>query len=339
MCCGIWTVGASVYLVQCFTGPACPVLVPLSAAGGGIWCLANLLLVPIVNTIGVGLCMVCWGAVEMLTGWATARFGLLGLTRQSVSNSSLNYAGVALGVASLLLLSQVHSAVSDGSDKEPAAGAAAASLQQPPGSEQQAALLLAEELAEEEGQESQEQAAALQQAAAFELSGYDFSAQLSPRGKRAFGLSACLLAGCLSGSTFLPPQYVVDHAGSFPGASSSLLGQLFAHNCGILLTSVSVTALYAALSRNRPWVSSQLLLPSYLAGICWGLAMLCWFSANQQLSIVVAFPLVTLGPGVVSILLGGCFYGELKGTRNQLLTAAACMVFMGSAVCIALSSS
>ena len=139
MCLGIWSVGAVLYLVQCSGSGGCPAFVPLASLGGAIWCASNLLLVPIVNTVGVGLCMLSWGAVEMLTGWATAHWGLFGLRAQAAAQPALNYAAVALGVASLCVLSAATPAVAEGGGASAAQGeeapAAALLLQQARGAE------------------------------------------------------------------------------------------------------------------------------------------------------------------------------------------------------------
>jgi glucose uptake protein GlcU len=155
------------------------------------------------------------------------------------------------------------------------------------------------------------------------------------------------VAGLLSGSTFTAPQFIVDKtsdweadasaAPPFPGASTALLDYLFSHFTGILFANVAYFALYAAARRNRPWVSSELALPSLLAGVCWGLAMVCWFVANAQLSIVIAYPIVTMGPGLLSAILGALLWGELKGWRSFWLVAISSALYLGASVLIVLS--
>jgi glucose uptake protein GlcU len=324
MCAGIWTVGVILFFIQCALSSSCPVFVPLAALGGAMWCLANLLLVPIVNTVGIGVCMVTWGCIELLSGWCTARFGLFGLHAQAVRDPSLNAAAVALGVVSLLVLSSATPAVAVGLDKRSEEG----------GSGEERALLLAPQALPRPPLPS---ALPLPLFANWEDTGYDFTLFLTAPQKRAFGVAACAVAGALSGSTFSPVQYVVDNRAAFPGASGALLDHLHAHFTGILLTSIFSFVLYCAATRNRPWVSAPLALPAYASGVCWGLAMVCWFLANQNLSIVVAFPLVTLGPGLMSMLIGGYFFKEVSGTRNIALLVVACALFIASACLISLS--
>jgi hypothetical protein len=54
MCLGISAAGTAAYAVQCVLGATCPQFIPLASAGGALWALSNLLLVPIVDCIGVG---------------------------------------------------------------------------------------------------------------------------------------------------------------------------------------------------------------------------------------------------------------------------------------------
>jgi drug/metabolite transporter (DMT)-like permease len=143
----------------------------------------------------------------------------------------------------------------------------------------------------------------------------------------------------MSGSTFTPAQYVVDHADSFPGASGlTLVDMLFSHFSGIMASTVVYFGVYCAATRNRPWVSGPLLLPSLSAGVCWGIACWCWFIGNSNLSIVVAFPIVTVGPGIVSLVIGAVFYKEVSGLRNVLLLVAAVCIYSTGAVLIAISN-
>jgi len=326
MCLGIWSVGCVVLGVQCALGAACPQLSLLAAAGGALWTASNVFLTSIVKCIGVGPAMLQWGLAECLTGWATARFGLFGLAPQPVQSPATNYAGVALAVLSLCLLAAMQPAVA-GADGGPADGG-------------DAALLVAindddddDDNADDGGGGKSAAAAAAAAAATFDANGYDFTAALSPLQRRGFGLAASLVAGALSGSTFTPPQLVVDRS----GGGTSLDALLFSHFCGVLFTSTLIFVAYAAATRGRPWVSPATLLPSYAAGLCWGVACTLWFVTNARLSIVIAFPIITIGPGVITAVIGAVFFREVQGARNVALMAAAIAVYAAGAVLIATS--
>jgi len=337
---GIYLVGAAYYaLVQCRAGPACPAFEPVASIGGAVWAASNLLLIPICNALGVGPAMLVWGLFECLTGWATGRFGLFGLLREPVRSEVMNDLGVALVLASLTILAFVQPA----SSEEAAAAAAPALGGDADASEEAGAALLLEEGGGKPAAVGINAAAGPAAGngaddAHFALHGHDFTASLSPPQKRAFGFAAALVAGVMSGSTFTPAQYVIDHRADFPGASSNMTDLVFSHFTGVAASSVLYFIVYCAATRNRPWVSAALCLPGLASGVSWGLAFLLWALANQRLSIVVAFPVVTIGPGVLTSVMAIYLFGEIKGSRNLGLVAAAVAVYSAGAVLIALSN-
>ena len=86
---------------------------PLAAFGGVVWATGNMLSVPIINRIGLGLSLLIWGAVNMLTGWATGRFGLFGVGTDELSSPALNYAGVGLVLVALVMFTQVQTSLAE----------------------------------------------------------------------------------------------------------------------------------------------------------------------------------------------------------------------------------
>ena len=71
--------------------------------GGVIWCCGNILVVPIVKLIGLGLGISLWGSINLLGGWATGKFGLFGLKADAISTPSLNYVGVVFSVFAVVI--------------------------------------------------------------------------------------------------------------------------------------------------------------------------------------------------------------------------------------------
>ncbi len=336
MCLGIFAVGAIAHLAQCAGAAGCAPFTSLSALGGAVWATANFLTVPATRALGVGQTMIAWGCAEMLTGWATSRFGLFGLSPEPVRSAALNSAGVALGVASIAILAAAAPA-EEGEAAAAAAGGDAAPLLSLAADDAPALAGAAGASAGPGVTGAGGRDAAAAAAAFFDEYGFDASAALPPARRRAFGVAACVLAGMLSGSMFTPAQYVVDHPAAFPAASRRLSDHLFAHNTGVLLAAAGYAALYALAARGRPWASPRVVLPGLVSGVIWGLACVAWFAANERLSLVIAFPLVTLGPGIVSMLVGGLFFGEVRGRREAALLAAAVATFCAAGACLGLS--
>ena len=86
-----------------------------------------------------------------------------------------------------------------------------------------------------------------------------------------------------------------------------------------------------------PFVDGRLVLPGLLSGLMWAAAQTCWFVANDALSMSVAFPLITSGPGVVSAAWGVLVFKEIKGARNYLVLALAVSLTIAGCVMIGLS--
>jgi len=78
-------------------------------------------------------------------------------------------------------------------------------------------------------------------------------------------------------------------------------------------------------------------LPGIFSGILWSLADISWFIANQNLMIVVSFPIITTLPGVVASLWGIFVFKEIQGKRNILFLLLAFTLSITGVVLIALS--
>lgn len=74
-----------------------------------------------------------------------------------------------------------------------------------------------------------------------------------------------------------------------------------------------------------------------LSGCMWAVAQTAWFVANNNLSLVVAFPLVAMGPGIVGALWGVFVFKEITGKRNYIVLVAAFTVAAVAAVMLVIS--
>ena len=112
---------------------------------------------------------------------------------------------------------------------------------------------------------------------------------------------------------------------------------IFAHFCGILLTSSSYFIIYCAYMQNKPRVYPQAILPGIISGIMWAIADSSWFIANAVLSEAVSFPIVT----AVSML---CVFlhmvtwesvnlGLWKGKESGIMTKHCIGYYMGPSSC------
>ncbi|XP_018100571.1 transmembrane protein 144 L homeolog isoform X2 [Xenopus laevis] len=244
LCASIWIVSLVVNIIL-----HSPKFWPLAMVGGCVWATGNITVVPIVKTVGLGLGLLIWASFNLLTGWASSRFGMFGIDPEIVANPNLNYAGAGLSALR--------------------------------------------------------------------------------------GSAMAVVAGILYGSNFIPVLYIKDHSKNnqsiYAGASQFDLDYVFAHFSGIFLTSTVYFLIYCAIMKNHPKVYPQAILPGFISGVLWAIATCCWFLANNYLSAVVSFPIITAGPGIIAAMWGVLVFKEIKGMRNYLLLVLAfCIVVSGS---------
>uniref|UniRef100_A0A8D0FBF3 Transmembrane protein 144 n=1 Tax=Strix occidentalis caurina TaxID=311401 RepID=A0A8D0FBF3_STROC len=110
LCASIWIVSLVVNLIQ-----NCPRFWPLAMVGGFVWATGNVTVVPIVKTIGLALGLLIWASFNLLTGWASSRFGWFGIDPEEVSRPILNYIGAGLSLLSAVIFLFVKTEVQSSS--------------------------------------------------------------------------------------------------------------------------------------------------------------------------------------------------------------------------------
>ncbi|XP_072440367.1 transmembrane protein 144-like isoform X2 [Chiloscyllium punctatum] len=149
------------------------------------------------------------------------------------------------------------------------------------------------------------------------------------------GSSLAVTAGLLYGSSFVPVIYIKNQAlkneTEYKNASQFDLDYVFAHFSGIFLTSTVYFLIYCAIMKNRPKVYPKAVLPGFVSGVMWAIANCCWFLANDFLSAVVSFPIITAIPGFIAALWGVLVFKEIKGLRNYIILGIAfCTISAGA---------
>ncbi|BFZ24382.1 hypothetical protein BsWGS_27421 [Bradybaena similaris] len=287
LCSGIFMVGVVVQLIQQST------FQPFAMLGGVFWATGNLCVVPIFKTIGMGLGMCTWSVFSLIVGWATGRFGLFGTDQDKISNSAMNYAGVALAFASILLYVLVKNEIGASSDVE---------------IEVTDDVLIRANPANTNP----------------DPRGTDdlmYIETLSPIKKRIIGTALGVFSGVMYGIQFTPATYIQQHK---TGASKNGLDYAFVHFCGIYATSCVYLFLYCAIKGNKPKVYPEVILPGIVSGVMWGIACTCWFISNAELSEAVSYPIVGVAPAAIASLVWGVIiFREIKGMRNIIILVLA----------------
>ncbi|XP_060707524.1 transmembrane protein 144-like isoform X2 [Hemiscyllium ocellatum] len=119
--------------------------------------------------------------------------------------------------------------------------------------------------------------------------------KLSPLKKRFVGSCLAVTAGLLYGSSFVPVIYIKNQA----------------------------------LKNETEYKNASQF--GFVSGVMWAIANCCWFLANDFLSAVVSFPIITAVPGFIAALWGVLVFKEIKGLRNYIiLSIAFCTVSAGA---------
>lgn len=265
--------------------------IPQAVAGGVLWATGNIMAVPVINSIGLGMGMLIWGCTNMLMGWAT---GIARLDKNTADPGLLwlNGLGVALAVVALAMYILIKPA------KEPAAFEGGAGRDE---------LLV------------QVSASDVIGGGSTVLPG---EGKTSAASKRLLGTLGAVLSGILYGNNFTPPNLLLNtHTG--PAAP---LDYVFSHFCGIFATSTFWFLVYCVYKKSTPVLYPRVILPGFISGLMWAAAQTSWFVANASLSVAVAFPLITSGPGIVGSLLGVFVFGEIQGKRNYIVLCIAILL-------------
>lgn len=146
-----------------------------------------------------------------------------------------------------------------------------------------------------------------------------------------------IIAGLLFGSNFDPPQLLQDEGNRGQDHSTDPFDYVLSHFCGILLLGVLVLAVYIPVMGQQRHTPLEIVMPAVFAGVLWAIAQVAWFKANEELSMVVAFPIISTLPGFMSIAIGMAFFGEFRTRRARLFALAASCLQIPGVVLIALS--
>ncbi|XP_071489622.1 transmembrane protein 144-like [Diadema antillarum] len=318
MCSAIWTVGLVINLIR-----NCPTFYPLSMLGGFLWATGNITVVPILKTIGLGPGILIWSTVNMITGWASGHFGWFGLHPDAIPRQNLNYIGFALSLLRLVIFVGVKP---DHARLQRNQSATATSNGRGDGH----ALL------------DEEQSAVNVTEDDVSVKPADYSSDaswvdgLSILQKRIIGIVLSLIGGAMYGLNFLPCIWIQENR-AHEGASQNGLDYVFAHFCGIYMTSSAYFLIYSAYTQNRPQYTKGLVIPSLVSGWMWALAQAGWFVANSTLTESVSFPIVTTGPSIIAALWSVFYFREISGAKNYILLLVALVVGGAGVALVALS--
>ena len=148
---------------------------------------------------------------------------------------------------------------------------------------------------------------------------------------------AAFLPGVLFGSTFDLPMDLKN--GIFgPDHSQHIMDYVFSHFIGISATASVALTIYITVKGKKSHMSRQLIVPSLVSGVIWGIAQVAWFQANIEVGFAIAFPIIGSLPGIIGLFIGCCCLGEVRTTRSRIFSLVGLLLRVPGVLLIALSS-
>mmetsp|Transcript_12069 Transcript_12069/g.19100 ORF Transcript_12069/g.19100 Transcript_12069/m.19100 type:complete len:414 (-) Transcript_12069:156-1397(-) len=306
-----------------------------AAMGGALWMLGNFLCPFIIRWIGLGLGLAVWDCANLLTGWATGTFGLFGVWKESCVSPTLNYSGVLLAMVSLVLLAfatdddgnpEAEGSESNESDKredvEESGNRSPLNIDvsdiAPSDSEHESESATDDDMGES-NVASRKVSGKAKQVLMSIMSFLD-----TKYGRTVGGFLLSLLTGFLFGLTFdwpisLEQQGKLGEALDGHHHSDFPMDYVFSSFVGIVTMGVVVLVAYLIKMEGNAFVPRNVVCPAICSGMVWGIAQVAWFQANEELSLVIAFPIISTLPGIIGCLWGYLFFGEFKSKRSRCL--------------------
>mmetsp|Transcript_83405 Transcript_83405/g.214788 ORF Transcript_83405/g.214788 Transcript_83405/m.214788 type:complete len:537 (-) Transcript_83405:149-1759(-) len=157
------------------------------------------------------------------------------------------------------------------------------------------------------------------------------------RHRQVAGFVLSILAGCAFGLTFDLPTDLMQLGKMGEDHSTNPMDYVFSHFCGIAATGTVALSAYVLIRRRESYMPSNIIMPAMASGVIWGIAQVAWFQANVELSLVVAFPIISTLPGIIGMIWGYFLFGEFSSRRSRQLAAAGMALRIPAVILIALS--
>ncbi|GMT23690.1 hypothetical protein PFISCL1PPCAC_14987, partial [Pristionchus fissidentatus] len=281
-----------------------PIVYPLALLSGVCYALANSCSIFIMEGVGMAVGGLVWNVVTALTGWAIARFGLFGTPLEVPSSNILNVIGVVVLCLGGFIFTFIRSIPIE-----------------------------------------------TRPAPHYEAQSYNFRTvgigrpffhEVKKEGKpfqlRIIAFVLAIICGFLYGNMPTPINYLVaQHNAGVPNLSPHHGAYTLSFAVGSIITSIVIFIGYSVLRRNKPFINVEIAVPALLGGVLYGIATSTLFVSLEHLNQVIAFPICSMSPGIVTTLWAVLFYKEIEGKFNFSTLAVAYLVTFAGIICIAVS--
>lgn len=275
--------------------------------GGVSWATGNVLVVPIVELVGLGLGFLFWSGGNLVFGYLIGRYGMFGVPKEAIAIDWLSWFGLVLGVAALGLFGSIDATLNDEGDESDVVNENDELLESARGERKKAEKL-----------------------------GGPFAPLMELQGgvRKAVGLAMAFGIGILY-SVCMVPLTLWQARMADEGREAPSMDYLLPYFTGIFATSTIWWMLYA--STQKPQVFPESILPSMISGMMWGVASIGMILATENLGFTTGYVIVCLSPQVVSSIWSVGVFREIRGARNLTRLGGAMALLVGAVSCFVVS--
>jgi hypothetical protein len=286
-----------------------------------LWSTGNLVIVFCIKTCGLAVGLLIWGTTSLLMGWASGRFGFFGIKPQVPRTRiklGLNYASVILAIVSAIFFLFIKPT---NASRKPRYDAKNGEKISDGMVKTSVTPVETEEILETD---------------------FPFLNRLSHRAQKALGCVLAAVAGAFYGTMFIPDQYIRDHREKFIYKNNIPpnhgLYYVSSQYSGVLLSSLFYFIIYSIFKCNKPSINPSIALPAIISGAMWAIANIGFIVAISALKSAVAYPIVSVLPGIVTSLWSLFWFREIQGQRNYIFLACGMFVRCLAAILSGLSA-
>ncbi|KAE9415006.1 hypothetical protein Angca_009900, partial [Angiostrongylus cantonensis] len=300
-CSAVLLVGYAINVIRGF-----PPFQWIAAIGGVLYATGNIFAVPVVNGLGMGVAFLIWGSMQIIVGWSVSRFGLFGfLGPTKVKNNVMNNAGMVITLirffSGVLFILVKHTDGKSTKSLNNVSYTESSVTKRTTGSK-------VSESAADEGQFPQ---------------------------KLPYVPMAMLLA-ILHGLMMTPIGVLKQNNPSTD--TNQVFDYMWSFYSTVFVASTIYFVLYCIIRREKAYVHRELVVPSVGYGLLWASGMTLWLVSGHMLSQVVAYPVITRLPAIISAILDVVVYKSITGRNNLIFLASAVGVGLTGVILIALSN-
>eukprot|EP00397_Hematodinium_sp_SG-2012_P040558 GEMP01044461.1.p1 GENE.GEMP01044461.1~~GEMP01044461.1.p1 ORF type:complete len:378 (+),score=37.23 GEMP01044461.1:87-1220(+) len=278
-------------------------------AGGAAWAISNILVVPTVKLLGLGVGFTLYHSVNLLMGYLNGKYGLYGLPVEETS-WEMDFS-VVWFLASFVLICFVKPTLEDGHERT-------GSIVNTPMAPDADFPESSEETQEQEGNIVGNVANIAEVNVAL-LEDANGTITSTIWIKRIGGIAIGLLAGLFCSTNMVPYMLWVAKTAKY---NPSVYHFTFSQSLGIFFASTVYTIIASLAKRIFPrtnrWPRQPMVLPAMASGIMWTTGFLCATIGVQELGMSVGYVISAVGPVAVSALCTHFIFREIQGKDNHV---------------------